>query len=272
MQKLSAPPEIGTKTKLGQWVQTERKTHEAWARLTLSKPRAAALAHHLVAQIGHQNAVVIPQRVLAKIMGCSVDTVQRAVRDLVAEQWIQVIKLNGPGTVSAYVVNDRVAWGQPRDQLRLSVFSATVVADAEDQDTATLDHADLRRIPMLYPGEQQLPTGPGEDPPAQPSIPGMEPDLPALISPEMATELATMRNQLSSLEERLAVRDEMLSRLHASGVKVHNFDDLPLALQEEIRAAGPAVPPGTHPHEKLKEGESINGKTKRNGRIIKAKA
>jgi len=182
MQRRTKPPELGIQAthQPGQWVQTERKTHEAWARLTLSKPRAAALAHHLVAQIGHQNAVVVSQKVLARLMGCSVDTVQRAVRDLVAEKWIQVVKLNGPGTVSAYVVNDRVAWGQPRDQLRLSVFSATVVADLDDQDTATLEHAELRRIPSLFPGERQLPTGPGEEPPSQPAFPGLEPDLPAL--------------------------------------------------------------------------------------------
>src|SRR6218665_2368539 len=71
MQRLSAPPEIGkpAKNRPGQCVQTERKTHEAWARLVLRKPRAAAWAHHLVAQMGHQNAVVIPQTVLAKVMG-----------------------------------------------------------------------------------------------------------------------------------------------------------------------------------------------------------
>ena len=91
------------------------------------------------------------------------------------------MKLNGPGTVNAYVVNDRVAWGQPRDQLRLSVFSAAVVADQADQDEALLGHGDLRRIPTLYPGEQQLPSGPGEDPPSQPNFPGFEPDLPARI-------------------------------------------------------------------------------------------
>jgi hypothetical protein len=101
--------------------------------------------------------------------------------------------MNGPGTVSAYVVNDRVAWGQPRDQLRLSAFSATVVADAGDQDTATLEPNDLRRIPMLYPGESQLPTGPGEDPPAQPSIPGMEPDLPALSIQEQLEARGQLR-------------------------------------------------------------------------------
>ena len=79
------------------------------------------------------------------------------------------------------MVNDRVAWGQPRDQLRLSVFSAAVVADHDDQDEALLGHGDLRRIPTLYPGEQQLPSGPGEEPPSQPTFDGFEPDLPARI-------------------------------------------------------------------------------------------
>jgi len=190
MTRMSAPPDLGTpaKHKPGQWVQTERKTHEAWANLVMRKPRAAALAHHLVAQMGHQNAVVISQTVLAKLIGCSLRTIQYAIADLVTEKWIQVVRL-GKGKEVAYVVSDRVAWGQSRDQLRLSVFSAVVVADYDDQDNATLDHADLRRIPTLYPGERQLPTGPGEDPPSQPCIPGMEPDLPAL------TESERMENQ-----------------------------------------------------------------------------
>jgi len=182
----STAAKIGTpaKNKIGQWVQTERKAHEAWANLIGRKPRAAMLLHHLVAQMGHQNAVVVPQKVLAKLMKCSQETVKRAVADLVAERWVQVVKLNGPGTVNAYVVNDRVAWGQPRDQLRLSAFSATVVADHDDQDATTLDHTDLRRIPTLYPGEQQLPSGPHDDPPSQACLPDMEPDLPFLEAQE----------------------------------------------------------------------------------------
>ena len=182
----STAAEIGTpaKNKIGQWVQTERKAHEAWASLIGRKPRAAMLLHHLVAQMGHQNAVVVPQKILAKLMKCSQETVKRAVADLVAERWVQVVKLNGPGTVNAYVVNDRVAWGQPRDQLRLSAFSATVVADHDDQDPATTDSTNLRRIPTLYPGEQQLPSGPHEDPPSQPCLPDMEPDLPFLEARE----------------------------------------------------------------------------------------
>lgn len=182
MRKSSAPPAIGTsgKPRPGQWVQTERKAHEAWAGLIARKPRAAMLLHHLVAQMGQQNAVVVSQKTLAKLMGVTDRTVRSAIADLVAERWISVVKLNGPGTVSAYVVNDRVAWGQPRDQLRMSVFSAAVVADFEDQEEALLGHGDLRKVPVLFPGERQLPTGDGEDPPSQPALPDMEPDLPAI--------------------------------------------------------------------------------------------
>lgn len=195
MRRDSAPQEVGTpaKHKPGQWVQVERKASEAWARLCVKKPSAAAVLHHLVANMGHQNAVVIPQKVLAKLIGVSDRTVRTAIADLVADKWISVVKLNGPGTVAAYVVNDRVAWGQRRDQLCLSVFSATIVADRDDQDEALLGHADLRRIPTLYPGEQQLPTGPGEEPPSQPPIPGLEPDLPALTEAQQLERLGQQR-------------------------------------------------------------------------------
>ena len=92
---------------------------------------------------------------------------------------IQTVRL-GKGKEIAYVVNDKVAWGQPRDQLCLSVFSATVVADIEDQTAETLEHRELRRIPTLYPGERQLPAGPGAEPPSQPPLDGLEMDLPTL--------------------------------------------------------------------------------------------
>lgn len=166
--------------KAGAWVQTERSAHEAWARLAIKSPRASALMHLLVSKMGDRNAVVVPQKVLAKLMGAHERTIQRAIADLAEGRWIQVVRLNGAGTICAYVVNDKVAWGQPRDQLTLSTFSATVVADINDQARSGLD-VDLRKIPMMYDGERQLPTGPGEDPPNQPSLIGIEPDLPSLI-------------------------------------------------------------------------------------------
>jgi hypothetical protein len=194
MRKTSAPPAIGApaENKPGQWVQTERKAHEDWANLIGRKPKAAMLLHHLVSKMGQQNAVVVSQKTLALLMGASLDTVKRALRVLEAELWIQIVKMNGPGTVAAYVVNDRVAWGQPRDQLRLSVFSATVVADIGDQDAAALDSIELRRIPALFPGERQLPSGPGIEPPAQPALEGLEHDLPAISADPWAAERARL--------------------------------------------------------------------------------
>lgn len=197
-QQRSAPPDIGTPAthRHGAWVQTDRHAHEAWARLIARKPRAAMLLHHLVAQMGQLNAVVVSQKTLSRLMGVTDRTVRSAIADLVAERWIQVVRLNGPGTVAAYVVNSAVAWGQPREQLHLSRFSAVVVADIEDQDPATLDTSALRRIPVLYPGEGQLPVGAGEDPPSQPSMGGLEPDLPALCCPDAAALEAAGQLQL----------------------------------------------------------------------------
>ena len=183
MPRKSAPPALGTPAGSGprSWVQTDRAAHEAWGRLAMTKPRAAALLHHLIATMGHQNAVVVPQKTLAKIVGCSARTIQRALDDLVEGGWVQVVQLGAHGTVNAYVVNAAVAWGEKREHIgRLAVFHARVVADAEDQSEATLERRDLRRIPALYPGEVQMPAGEGEAPPSQPALPGMEPDLPAL--------------------------------------------------------------------------------------------
>ena len=40
---------------------------------------------------------------------------------------------------------------------------------------------DLRRIPTLYSGEQQLPVGPSAHPPRQPALEGLAPDLSAIV-------------------------------------------------------------------------------------------
>lgn len=69
--------------------------------------------------------------------------------------------------------------------LSYSKFHATVVADRTDQDG--IEDADLRRIPTMFDGEIQLPSGPGEDPPSQPIFDGMEPDIPVLKEKQSST-------------------------------------------------------------------------------------
>ena len=105
------------------WVQTERKAHEAWGRLVLESPRAAALMHTLVAHMDQSAAVVASYATLAKITGMSVMTIRRAVADLQAGNWVQVVKIGGKGPC-AYVVNSRVAWASSRDMLPMAAFFA----------------------------------------------------------------------------------------------------------------------------------------------------
>ena len=195
---------IGRELQRAGWVQTERKAHEVWAKFTLQKPTASALMHYMCAYMGDQNALVISQAVLAKRLGVSTRTVATAISDLAASQWIQVVRL-GRGKECAYVVNDRVAWDKPRGKLNLSLFSAQVVADADDQDE--LEGPDLKRIPVLFPGERQLPTGPGEDPPSQPALEGMETDLPHID--QQTGEIHGYRQELERRgQQRLSIEDE----------------------------------------------------------------
>jgi hypothetical protein len=177
--ELSRGSSISPDLKKDTWVQTERKTHEAWGQLTKTSPRAAALAHFLVANMDRTGALVAAWATLADLTGMSPATVRRAADDLKAGSWIEVVQIGGKGGANAFVINSRVAWSQTRDRLPTARFTAQVLAARGDQQQ--LADAPLRRLPLLRQDELQLPTGPGEDPPAQPSFPGLEPDLPAVF-------------------------------------------------------------------------------------------
>jgi len=172
--------DISARKTVGSWVQTERAAHEAWSVLMGQAPQAARLMHVLVARVGDHNAVVISQKALADLMGVTDRTIRTAVKVLQAANWLEVRQIGDRGTINAYILNDRVVWTGPRDGIRHSLFSASVVvSSAEQPDKDVLDdHPPLRRLPTLYPGERQLPAGPGIPPPSQPSLEGLEPDLP----------------------------------------------------------------------------------------------
>lgn len=195
----------------GNWVQTERAAHEAWAALMRSSPRAAELMHHLVARVGEHNAVVISQDDLARMMGKSKRTVIRAAQDLADANWIEVRQVGKSGGVNAYVINDRIAWSGKRDGIRYSLFSASVVVSDQNQpDAEALGmQKPLRQLPKI--GEGQLPTGEGLPPPSEPALPGMEPDLP---QPEALPEIALGKNEelLTGKDGKLYIRKTHDSR------------------------------------------------------------
>ncbi|EXX79537.1 hypothetical protein RirG_004550 [Rhizophagus irregularis DAOM 197198w] len=137
--------------------------------------------HLLLARVGDHNAVVVSQKTLAALLQCDERTVRRAIAMLRSYNWIDVRQIGDRGTVNAYIINDRLAWYGSREGTRYSLFSATVVAsEAEQPDQGKLDNQEpLHRLPRMFPGEQQMPAGDGLPPPSEPSLPGMEPDLPA---------------------------------------------------------------------------------------------
>lgn len=168
----------------GSWVQTERASHEKWAALVRSKPRAAALLHILVANMNARGAVVASHNTLASLSGSSVSTVKRAVKELVEGQWIQTMRVGSErGGALAYVVNRRVAWADKRENQRYAVFDARVIVSESDQ-TEQLEGPELQQIPRLGVGDEQLPSGDGMEPPSQPDFEGLEPDLPSLSERE----------------------------------------------------------------------------------------
>lgn len=176
---MSYPPL--TESKHQTWVQTERSAHEAWGHLIAQSPRAAQLMHHIVSHMDQSAAVVASYATLAGICGFSVATVRRAVDDLKKNHWVQVVQIGGKGGANAFIVNSRVAWAASRETLPMAAFSARVLSTAFEQDQVTLTGPELKRIPhLMNPNERQLPTGSGLKPPSQPSIDGLEPDLPSI--------------------------------------------------------------------------------------------
>lgn len=181
---------IGLPTKAEQrhgrnWVQTERAGHEAIARLIGQSPMAARLIEVLIANMGDGNAVVASQTTLGELLGRGVNqsgkpvhrnSVRKAINTLEAEQFVEVVQVGGKGGALAYVINSRVAWHGKRDGIRYARFSAEVLASESEQNGID-DLPPLRRIPQLMRGEEALPTGPGEEPPSQQGLEGMEPSI-----------------------------------------------------------------------------------------------
>src|SRR3546814_5581619 len=80
------------------WVQTYRASHEAWARLGASYPKAGALLHLLAARVGDNNAVVVSHKTLAELLGVrSITTIKTAITALVSGNWIEVRRIGENG-------------------------------------------------------------------------------------------------------------------------------------------------------------------------------
>lgn len=203
-------PLLTGKRKGTTWTQTDRAAHEDWGRLSMESPRAASLAHFLVAHMdANTNAVVASWKTLAELSGMSVATARRAMHDLETRNWVEGVQLAGGGA-KAWVVNSRVAWARSRSDQRFAAFNARVLASESEQPKGALDgdKPALKRIPVISRGERQLPAGPSGEPPTQPSLDGLEMPLPEIHHDEhgQAWEI----NPITGEGQRVMTEDDMM--------------------------------------------------------------
>ncbi len=192
------------------FVQTQRETHEAWSKLIRKSAIAGSIMHELAARVGDHNAVVISNGALAKLVGCHRNSVIKAIKLLEEGRWLQIGRIGERGTTNAYILNDTVAWTKSRDNLKFSLFSATVIIDALEQVQGGIDrHGPLRRLPRI--GEEQMPTGEGLPPPSEPALPGMDTALPATGSYDPETgEIYETNDLIQRLTTSLRVSDNQI--------------------------------------------------------------
>jgi len=156
------------------WAQLSLAAAEDICGLMRRNRYAAELLLQLISRMapGGAGVVVASRETMRELLGCSMPSVDRALRILAGEGWVQRIKIGG---ASALAVNSRVAWIGPRGDLSHAVFAATVIASRSEQDALALDPPPMRTVPVLHPDEQPLMVGPGQPPPSQPDLPGVSP-------------------------------------------------------------------------------------------------
>ena len=151
------------------WAQLNLAASEDLRGLIGRQPKAAQLVLALIEKMepGGGGVVVASRNAMAELIESSLTTVDRALRLLAEEGWVQRMRIGG---AFALAINYRVAWVGPREDIQYAVFGATVIASRSEQDAMALNPVAMRHVPMMHPGELPLMVGPGSDPPSQPDL------------------------------------------------------------------------------------------------------
>tara|TARA_Y100000815_G_scaffold243383_1_gene240862 strand:- start:731 stop:1306 length:576 start_codon:yes stop_codon:yes gene_type:complete len=136
------------------FVQLYKKELRQLRSLVKLNPTAAQILFVFVEKMNKQNAVIMSYKTLEQITKRTRQTCSKAVRDLREAKFINIIKV---GNANAYVVNSNVFWSTDNaTKDKMAIFSATVVAlgSEQEKDFEDWSNVKLKRIPIIYPGEQ----------------------------------------------------------------------------------------------------------------------
>jgi hypothetical protein len=156
------------------WAQISLAASEDLRGLIDRQPKAAQLILALIERMqpGGAGVVVVSRTTMAEMINASLPTVDRALRLLADEGWVQRMRVGG---AFALAINHRVAWVGDRADIQHAVFSATVIASRSEQDALALSPPATRYVPTLHADETALLAGDGLSPPSQPDLPGIDP-------------------------------------------------------------------------------------------------
>lgn len=135
------------------WLQLEKKVGQELQKLAVKHPAAMGTLMYLANNMGRNNALAVSQAVIAKKVGVSLVSVNRAIKLLDDHRFIEVVKV---GNLCIYRVNTRVAWQGHRGE-RFAYFTADVIAFEQEQPTELDDNKEpLKQVPVLQEGERVL--------------------------------------------------------------------------------------------------------------------
>lgn len=144
--------------------ETERKNHDFVQvkksdLILLTELAGTSLIAHkmlmmLVQTMNKENVVIFSQKAMQQELDVSRPTIDRAIKLLKNDLWVQVIKI---GSVNAYVMNSSVFWTGRRDK-KLGVFSAQVVTTLaeQDRDLREKPSVKLKRFPLVIAPERPV--------------------------------------------------------------------------------------------------------------------
>lgn len=146
------------------FIQVSRAELRAIAELGAKSSLALDLLMVLAQSMNKQNAVMFSFKAMEQVLGKSRPTLDRAVRLLREDQWIQVIKV---GSSNAYVLNSAVFWTDRGDKRHYASFGAQIVTTLDEQDRDLRDNpkVQLKRVPIIAAKEERMTLGTDELPP-----------------------------------------------------------------------------------------------------------
>lgn len=122
------------------YVQLQRSELRAISDLGKKNSLALDLLMVFAQSMDKQNAVMISFKAMEQILKKSRPSLDRAIRVLKEDNWVQVVKV---GTANAYVINAAVFWTDYGDKKELAEFKVKVITTLEEQDK------DLRKNPCV---------------------------------------------------------------------------------------------------------------------------